>query len=95
MAFFGLFGVEIAAYSPIIALGLAITLPPVIAIATKGKYYLRRCHDGIITARLIDGKFSSALLCCSSCKNYYERADVSLSLTDGQIICSLCETIHD
>ena len=29
------------------AIGLALVLPPICAIATKGKYYLRRTDDGI------------------------------------------------
>ena len=31
----------------IVALVLAVVLPPIFAIATKGKYYLRRTDDGI------------------------------------------------
>ena len=40
-------GAAIQPYSPLVAIGLALVLPPVIALATKGKYYLRRTDDGI------------------------------------------------
>ena len=40
-------GEAIRPYSPLVAIGLALVLPPIFAIATKGKYYLRRTDDGI------------------------------------------------
>jgi purine-cytosine permease-like protein len=93
LAFFNLFGAELAKYSPMIALGLALILPPILAIVTQGKYYLRRDNDGITTPRVIDGEFSPELIYCPSCNNHYERAYMSKLLTSGQISCSLCETI--
>ena len=41
MAFFDVFSKEVAPYSPLIALILGIVLPPLLAIITKGKYYLK------------------------------------------------------
>jgi hypothetical protein len=34
-------------YSPLVAIGLALMLPPIVPIATKGTRYLRRTNDGI------------------------------------------------
>jgi hypothetical protein len=34
-------------YSPLVAIVLALVLPPVLAVATTGRYYLRRTDDGI------------------------------------------------
>ena len=42
LAFFGLFGAYAAAYSAFIALGVSFVLSPIIAIVTKGKYYIAR-----------------------------------------------------
>ncbi len=47
IAFFGGLGSALTPYSPLVAIGLALVLPPIIAVATKGKYYLRRTDDGI------------------------------------------------
>ncbi|GGK60572.1 purine-cytosine permease family protein [Nocardia camponoti] len=41
-AYFGAFGPLLAAWSPYLALAVAMVLAPIIAIATKGKYYLAR-----------------------------------------------------
>ncbi len=41
-AFFGAFGPLLAAWSPYLALTVAMVLAPIIAVATKGKYYLAR-----------------------------------------------------
>ena len=42
MVFFGLFGSWIEPFSPIVAIVLALVLTPLMAVLTKGKYYLRR-----------------------------------------------------
>lgn len=47
IVFFGGFGETVKPYSPLVAIGLALVLPPVFAVATKGRYYLRRTDDGI------------------------------------------------
>ncbi|CAB3395650.1 purine-cytosine permease family protein [Kyrpidia spormannii] len=41
-AYFGAFGPVMQAFSPFVSLGLAIVLAPVIALITKGKYYIAR-----------------------------------------------------
>jgi hypothetical protein len=45
--FFGAFGPAIQPFSPLVAIGLALVLPPILAVATKGRYYLRRTDDGM------------------------------------------------
>src|ERR1700712_5483081 len=47
LAFFGGLGSAITPYSPLVAIGLALVLLPIFAVATQGKYYLRRTDDGI------------------------------------------------
>src|SRR3954464_4288183 len=47
LVFFGGLGPVIEPYSPLVAIGIALVMPPILAIATKGKYYLRRTDDGI------------------------------------------------
>ncbi|GAA4397531.1 purine-cytosine permease family protein [Tsukamurella soli] len=42
IAYFGAFGPMLQAWSPYLALGIAVVLTPIIAIVTKGKYYLAR-----------------------------------------------------
>jgi len=42
IAFFGGLGETLRPYSPLVAIVLGLVLPPIIAIGTKGKYYLRR-----------------------------------------------------
>ena len=50
LAFFGGLGPALQPYSPLVAIGLALVLPPVLALATRGRYYLRRTDDGIDAA---------------------------------------------
>jgi len=47
VAFFGGLGEAIRPYSPLVAIGLALVLPPIFAIVTKGKYLPASHDDGI------------------------------------------------
>nr|WP_296768349.1 hypothetical protein [Rhodococcus sp. (in: high G+C Gram-positive bacteria)] len=77
LVFFGAFGSAIKPYSPIVALVLAIVLPPVIAIATKGKYYLRRTDDGIDLPMFDEhGNPSDETLLCHVSGMEFERPDM-------------------
>ena len=68
LAFFGALGSAIQPYSPLVAIVLALILPPIIAIATKGKYYLRRTDDGIDLPMYDEhGNPSDAELTCHVC----------------------------
>ncbi len=77
LAFFGALGTGIQPSSPLVAIGLALVLPPVIAVATKGRYSLRRTDDGI-DLPLYDehGNPSDVTLTCHVCQDY-ERPDMA------------------
>jgi purine-cytosine permease-like protein len=91
LAFFGGLGEAIRPYSPLVAIGLALVLPPIIAVATKGKYYLRRTDDGIDLPMYDEyGNPSDAHLKCHKCHHDYERPDMMKSTLADSYICSLC-----
>ncbi|MDQ1730252.1 MAG: hypothetical protein QOK10_411 [Pseudonocardiales bacterium] len=91
IAFFGGLGEAIRPYSPLVAIGLALVLPPIIAIATKGKYYLRRTDDGIDLPMYDEhGNPSGETLKCHVCHHDYERPDMMKCDTHDAHICSLC-----
>lgn len=83
-AFTGVFGALAQAFSPFIALILAFILAPVIAIITRGKYYIaRRDTDtvGIISRR------------CVICEHEFEKEDMAHCPAYDGSICSLCCTL--
>ena len=82
LAFFGLFGPYGVAFSAFIALGVAFVLSPIIAIATKGKYYIARLPSPAISA--------SSDLVCISCGFDYETNDMTDCPFHKGPICSLC-----
>jgi purine-cytosine permease-like protein len=91
LAFFGGLGPALTPYSPLVAIGLALVLPPILAIATKGKYYLRRTDDGIDLPMYDEyGNPSDAHLRCHVCHHEYERPDMMKSTLADSYICSLC-----
>ncbi|WP_414039682.1 purine-cytosine permease family protein [Acidithiobacillus sp. M4-SHS-6] len=82
-AFFGAFGVWGESFSAFIALFLAFFLSPVIALITKGKYYIARephYHAGT----------HHDILTCSSCGYEYEKEDMACCPAHDGPICSLC-----
>jgi purine-cytosine permease-like protein len=90
-AFFGLLGEAIRPYSPLVAIGLGLVLPPILAIATKGKYYLRRTDDGIDLPMYDEyGNPSAEHLKCHVCHHDYERPDMMRCATHDAFVCSLC-----
>jgi purine-cytosine permease-like protein len=90
LVFFGAFGSWIEPFSPIVAIVLALVLTPLIAIATKGKYYLRRDDDGIPIAMFdADGNPSGETLTCHVCHQEYERPDMVKCDAHDAYICSL------
>ncbi|MGB8407335.1 MAG: hypothetical protein WCE30_25065 [Mycobacterium sp.] len=92
VAFFGGLGEGLRPYSPLVAIVLGLVLPPVLAIATKGKYYLRRTDDGIDLPMYDEyGNPSDAHLLCGHCHHEYERPDMLAdAAVEGGYICSLC-----
>ncbi|GAA2857322.1 cytosine permease [Paenarthrobacter ilicis] len=82
--FFGAFGSAVQPFSPIFAVGLALVLPPVLALATKGRYYLRRTDDGIDLPMFdADGNPTDAKLMCHVTGIEFERPDMLRSGQDG------------
>lgn len=82
--FFGAFGAGIQPFSPIFAVGLALVLPPLLALITKGKYYLRRTDDGIGLPMFdADGNPSDVKLLCHVTGLEFERPDMMRSAQDG------------
>jgi purine-cytosine permease-like protein len=91
IAFFGGLGEAIRPYSPLVAIGLALVLPPILAVATKGKYYLRRTDDGIDLPMYDEyGNPSGEHLKCHVCHHDYERPDMMRCATHEAHVCSLC-----
>lgn len=81
----GILGVTTQALSPYIALLTAFIVSPLIAIFTKGRYYIaRESHfdaSGVRTA------------VCQFCQNEFEVEDMATCPAYGEAICSLCCTI--
>ncbi|OZC58397.1 hypothetical protein CH289_02185 [Rhodococcus sp. RS1C4] len=84
LTFFGGLGGALEPYSPIVALIIAIVMPPVLAVATKGKYYLRRTDDGIDLPMFDEhGNPSDATLLCHVSGMEFERPDMIASNVPG------------
>ena len=91
VAFFGGLGEGLRPYSPLVAIGIALVVPPILAVATRGKYYLRRTHDGIDMPMYDDlGNPSGEHLKCHVCHHGYERPDMLACQTHDAFVCSLC-----
>ena len=90
--FFGAFGSAIQPFSPLVAIVLALVFPPVLAIATRGRYYLRRGTDDGIDLPMFDehGNPSGAVLHCHVCRQDFERPDVTACVAHDAVVCSLC-----
>jgi purine-cytosine permease-like protein len=83
--FFGAFGPGLQPFSPVVAVGLALVLPPVLALATKGRYYLRRSDDGIGVPMFdADGNPSDEKLLCHVTGLEFERPDMIASAVPGR-----------
>jgi purine-cytosine permease-like protein len=88
--YFGLFGAAVQPYSPLVAVGIPIVLTPLLAVLTRGRFYLRRTDDGIAEPMLDeDGNPSATRYDCVVCGESYERPDMTASALGGEI-CSLC-----
>jgi purine-cytosine permease-like protein len=89
LAFYNAFGEYPQAFSPFIAIGIAFVLSPVLAIVTKGKYYIAR-PDTLSYPMVVDGQLSEVALECTVCQTSFERPDMAgCPFHDGPI-CSLC-----
>lgn len=99
MAFGGVFGEDVRPYSVLIAIGVAVITTPVMAVATRGRYYLRRQTDGIASPiRDADGNPSGERLRCHVTGYTFERPDMLASAERGphgetQYVSSLALTL--
>ncbi|MET9462306.1 allantoin permease [Streptomyces canus] len=90
MYFHGL-GDTLQPYSPVAAAVIAFVLTPLMAVVTKGKYYLRRADDGIDEPLLdAEGNPSAVTYDCHVCHQPYERPDLAACATHDAVVCSLC-----
>ncbi len=82
IAYSGLLGLQLAAFSPIFALLIAFFISPLLAFFTKGKYYLARAPE--------DKWESGELVRCEICENQFESEDMATCVAYAAPICSLC-----
>jgi purine-cytosine permease-like protein len=91
VVFFGGLGAGLQPFSPLVAIVLALILPPILAVATRGKYYLRRTDDGIDLPMYDEfGNPSGELMHCHVCRQDIERPDMAKCETHDAAVCSLC-----
>lgn len=91
--FFGAFGPVIKPYSPLVAVGVALIATPLLAVVTKGRFYLRRLDDGIMEPRFeADGTPAAVEFVCHVCLQIEERPDMIACPAHGEPLCSLCAT---
>lgn len=78
----GFFGASAQALAPFVALGSALVIAPLIAVVTRGRYYLARTdmlHQHAVKTR-----------CCVVCENTFESEDMAQCPAYQGAICSLC-----
>jgi purine-cytosine permease-like protein len=96
VAYFGVFGQFLAAFSPLLALVIAVALVPLLAVATRGKYYLARPNT--VAGPDVDVD-PLATYDCAVCGDAYELPDIADCAKQNGPICSLCctldSTCHD
>ncbi|WMD06791.1 cytosine permease [Streptomyces sp. FXY-T5] len=89
--YFHALGDALQPYSPVAAAVIAFVLTPLMAVVTKGRYYLRRTDDGIAEPPLdADGNPSAVAYECHVCRQQFERPDVAACRTHDAVVCSLC-----
>jgi signal transduction histidine kinase/ActR/RegA family two-component response regulator len=81
-AHLGAFGPMAQAFSAVIAMAVAFTASPLIAWATKGRYYLARPVEA--------GAYLGVARRCVICERPYEGDDLAQCPAYGGPICSLC-----
>ncbi|MBK8017135.1 MAG: response regulator [Betaproteobacteria bacterium] len=82
LCFSGLFGETLRALSSFVALGVAFVTAPVIAVATRGRYYIARTPRDYSTA--------GETVRCVICSNPFEPEDMARCPAYAGPICSLC-----
>jgi purine-cytosine permease-like protein len=94
VAFFGAFGDFAQAFSPLIALVIAVGLSPLIAWLTQGRYYLARTNlvfgPDAPAGEHVGEAGAAEQLACGRCGITYERPDMADCPFITDEICSLC-----
>jgi purine-cytosine permease-like protein len=91
LVFFGGLGDALQPYSPVVAVVVAFVATPVLGLATRGRYYLRRTDDGLPSPYFDgEGNPSGEVMTCHVCRQDYERPDMAACATHDAEICSLC-----
>ena len=85
-AYTGVMGAQAEAFSPFIALGLALLLSPLLAWLTKGRYYIARQPQKLGAP----GQVAT----CRVCENRFEIEDMASCPVYAAPICSLCCTLE-
>lgn len=83
LAWLGVFGPMAEAFSAVIAMVVAFTAAPLIAWATKGRYYIAREGDAAYLGSKLQRR-------CVICERHYEGEDMAQCPAYGGPICSLC-----
>ncbi|MCY7316768.1 MAG: response regulator [Rubrivivax sp.] len=86
LAYFGVFGPHAEAFSPFIALAAALLLSPLLAWATRGRWYLARQAQPLAAPGMT--------VRCVVCENAFEAEDMASCPAYGGAICSLCCTLE-
>ncbi len=86
-AYLGAFGPMAQAFSAAIAAAVAFTVSPLIAWATKGRYYIARSSADADGAYLGGAR---RMRVCTICERAYEGEDMAQCPAYGGPICSLC-----
>jgi signal transduction histidine kinase/purine-cytosine permease-like protein/ActR/RegA family two-component response regulator len=84
IAYFGVLGLAAQALAPFIGLFVAMAAAPIIALWTKGHYYIARAAES--------WQGETELRCCI-CEHVFEREDMSHCPAYAGPICSLCCTL--
>jgi purine-cytosine permease-like protein len=88
VAYFGAFGEFLDAWSPFLAITIAMVLSPVLSLLLGQKYYLAR------EPTIAPAERSTEQMQCSVCKEHYELPDMIGCPFHKNAICSLCCTLE-
>jgi hypothetical protein len=84
-AYLGAFGPVLAALAPFVSLAIALVLPPLLAVATRGAFSLAR------TSEFPPGTTEAT---CAVCEGTYDLVDMATCPFHAGAICSLCCSVE-
>ncbi|EGD59630.1 histidine kinase [Novosphingobium nitrogenifigens DSM 19370] len=85
LAWLGFAGDVARAFAPVLGLGVAFVAAPLIALATRGRWYIARRADRIA---------EDAMATCTICENAFDAPDMAFCPLHRGAICSLCCTLE-